>query len=97
MKKLIVTLVTLIGLVMMTATGCSKKATVDTTSFQGAFQTAPATLKTQITNVVTAIKSNDYAGAEKILQDMQDKADLSPEQDAAVMELMSKLDTLTKK
>lgn len=66
-------------------------SSVDTGKLESSFSSAESATKTAVDKVVTAIKSSDYAGALTELKSLAGQANLSPEQQTAIKDLMAQV------
>lgn len=71
--------------------GCAKKNTVDTTQLLSSFKGAEASQQGSVDKVVSAVKSADYTGALAELQTLLKDVKLTPEQKAAVNDLIAQV------
>lgn len=91
MRKVIVSLATLLGITLLAVTGCSKPQGVDTAKAESAFQSASGSEKSNFDQAVSAAKAGDYAGAVAALQKVAASAKLTPEQKVALEDLMTQV------
>lgn len=79
MKKLLILLTVVVGLMVWGATGCSNRE-VDTAKLQSAFQTADPGIRDAVGKSVAAIAVSNYSGALPGLQRVAYAAKLTQEQ-----------------
>ena len=72
--------------------GCSKQSSVDTALFEKSFKTAEAAVQTSADKVVAAIKSADYSGALTELKTLASNAQLTPEQQQTIKDVMAQVE-----
>jgi len=91
MKKLgfIAALILSIGL--LGVVGCSKKESVDTSKVQAAYESAPDTDKEDVNKAISSIQAEDYAAGLASLQKAVANAKVTPEQKAAVQDLITQV------
>ena len=80
--------------VTLAMSGCSKQGSVDTASFEKSFKTAEAAVQTSADKVVTAVKSGDYSGAIAELKTLASNAQLTPEQQQSIKDVMAQVEKL---
>ena len=74
--------------VAFTFAGCSKDGSVDTSKVEASFSSADASAKGELDQVITALKTGDFATATAPLQKLAANAKLTPEQQAAAKDLL---------
>jgi len=74
-----------------TLAGCSKDAGVDTSKVESSFSASDAQGKSDVDQVVAAVKAGDFAAATAPLQKLASNAKLTPEQQQAVKDLMTQV------
>src|SRR5436309_14008705 len=74
--------------------GCAKKSSVDTGKLESSFESAEPATKSKVDAAVSAIKSEDYAGAMVSLQGVATDAKLTPEQQQAIKDVVEQLKLL---
>jgi molecular chaperone DnaK (HSP70) len=77
--------------VAFTFAGCSKDGSVDTSKVEASFSSADASTKGDLDQVLTALKSGDFATATAPLQKLAANAKLTPEQQAAAKDLLTQV------
>ena len=80
-----------LAIMMLIASGCSKKSNVDTAPIENSFSTADPTIKSLSDQTVSAIKSADYSGAMADLQKLAAQSKLTPEQRQAVKDVLAQV------
>jgi hypothetical protein len=93
MKKLLVVLTATLGFALFGLTGCSKNGGVDTAKVESTFQTAGQVDKAEVDKAVTCIKAGDYSGGLASLQKAAANVKLTPEQQQALKDLISQVQT----
>lgn len=74
-----------------TFSGCSKDGSVDTSKIESSFSSSDAQGKSDVDQVVAAVKAGDFAAATAPLQKLASNAKLTPEQQQAVKDLMTQV------
>lgn len=82
--------ITAVAVAVFAFAGCSKSG-VDTSKLENSFKSAEPAAQTSVEKAVTAIKSADYAGAMTELKSLAEKAQLTPEQQQAIKDVVSQL------
>jgi hypothetical protein len=91
-KWLVLSLIASTGIALLGFAGCSKGGgSIDTSKVQSAFENAPPVDKAEAQNAITAVKSQDYAGALASCKKVVTSANLTPEQKSAVQDLMGQI------
>ena len=91
MKRLFLILAVCAG-AALGLTACSKsESSVDTSKVESSFESVPAADKGDLDKAITAIKSNDYATALASLKQVASNVKLTPEQQAAVKDLIAQV------
>jgi len=90
MKKLLLPLLLLAGLMAWGATGCSNKE-ADTAKLQSSFQDATPEVRPYLDKGVAAIKAGKYAEALPALQHVAYAAKMSPEQRLVLEDAIKKV------
>lgn len=95
MKKITSIITVVIVALSLSFTACSKKgaANVDTAKLEQIFQSADGSAKSSVNEAVAAVKNADYAGALTKLQAVAKDAKLTPEQQAAVKDVIEQVRT----
>jgi len=95
MKKIIHIITITLAAFSLTFTACSKKSevSVDTGKLEANFKTADDTTKSAVNEAVAAVKNADYAGALAKLQTVASDAKLTPEQKAAINDVIDQVKT----
>ncbi len=75
--------------VMLVASGCGSKNSVDTAPLEKSFASAEPANKSAADSAASAIKSEDYPGAMAQLQKLASQAKLTPEQQQAVKDTLA--------
>ena len=75
----------------LAATSCGKKSEVNTSKLEKSFQTVESSVKSTVTEAVTAVKNADYAGALAKLQKAASDAELTPEQKEAIQDVVEQI------
>jgi hypothetical protein len=78
---------------MFALVGC-KKSGVDTSKLENSFKSAEPAAQSSVDKAVSAIKSNDYAGALTELKSLGDKVKLTPEQQQAINDVVAQLNQM---
>ena|SRR5258707_1168762 len=76
---------------LVAASGCGKKGSVDTSQLESSFKSAEASTQGAADKVVTAIKSADYSGALSQLQTLAKNAKLTSVQQQAIKDVMAQV------
>ena len=74
-----------------TFAGCSKDGSVDTSKIESSFSSSDAQGKSEVDQVVAAVKAGDFAAATAPLQKLASNAKLTPEQQQAVKDLLTEV------
>ena len=74
-----------------TFAGCSKDGSVDTSKIESSFSSSDAQGKSDVDQVVAAVKAGDFAAATAPLQKLASNAKLTPEQQQAVKDVMTQV------
>ena len=90
MKKLLLQLLLLAGLMAWGPAGCSNKE-IDTAKLQTAFQSAPEGVRADLDQGITAIKDGKFPEALKDLQKVAFEAKMSPEQRLTLEDAIKKV------
>jgi len=95
MKKITSIITVSIVALSLSFTACSKKgaANVDTAKLEQIFQSADGSAKSSVNEAVAAVKNADYAGALTKLQAVAKDAKLTPEQQAAIKDVIEQVRT----
>jgi len=75
----------------ITFAGCSKDGSIDTSKVESTFAAAEPSAKSQVDQIVTAVKAGDFAAASAPLQALASNAKLTPDQQQAVKDLMTQV------
>jgi len=75
----------------ITFAGCSKDGAVDTSKVESTFSAAEPSAKSQVDQIVTAVKAGDFAAASAPLQALASNAKLTPDQQQAIKDLMTQV------
>ena len=87
---------TAIAAASLALVGCKKENNVDTAQLEASFKTAEPENKNSADKIVTSIKSSDYSGALAELKTLGSKAKLTPEQQQAIKDNVSQVETAVK-
>lgn len=94
MKKFTLVLSCVLGLAFLAGTGCNSKPKISTALVTESFATASDEDKAKVQKGVDAANAGDHATALAILDELQyDLVDITPEQQAALMDLVQQLKT----
>ena len=74
-----------------TFAGCSKDGSVDTSKVESSFSASDAQGKSDVDQVVAAVKAGDFAAATAPLQKLASNVKLTPEQQQAVKDLLTEV------
>ncbi|MHB9008245.1 MAG: hypothetical protein ACYDC1_15075 [Limisphaerales bacterium] len=96
MKKLLCSLLMAIGLVAV-GTGCSGGKKIDLAYVEKTFETASADLKAEVTKIADEVRAQKHEDALKGAQALMAKGTLTPEEDAAIQNLVAELEAFVKK
>jgi len=83
-------LATVMG-VSLAITGCNKQGGIDTSALEAKFQASEPALKASADKAVAAIKSADYSGALAELKTLASNANLTPEQQQTIKDVMAQV------
>jgi lipopolysaccharide biosynthesis regulator YciM len=90
MKKMLLQLLLLAGLMAWGPAGCSNKE-IDTAKLQTAFQSAPEGVRADLDQGIAAIKDGKFPEALKDLQKVAFEAKMSPEQRLTLEDAIKKV------
>ncbi|NQU10431.1 hypothetical protein HQ590_06565 [bacterium] len=88
-RSIVIVLAAVVAVGVMT--GCGKKSDVDTGQLEQSFQAAEPQAQSLVDQAVAAVQRGDYAGAMSSLQKLANQAKLTPEQQAAIKDLMARV------
>lgn len=101
MKKIGFIITLIISISFLGMAGCAKKDGVDTSKVQAAFQPVVEADKADVDQAISSIKAGDYAGALASLEKAVANVKITPEQKAALQDLITqvqnKVSEVTKK
>ena len=81
----------LVVVMLVLVVGCGKKSSVDTGKLESSFQAAEPGLKSDADKVVADVKAGKYSEALADLQSLAKKAKLTPEQQAAIKDVIAQV------
>jgi hypothetical protein len=92
--KQVTWLVAVVVALALTAVGCGKKGSVDTSKLESSFAQAEPGLKGQLDKIVSSIKAQNYSEAAASLQKLAGEAKLTDTQKQAIQNVLNQLKQL---